>query len=251
MSGYDGAGYEFAPVRNGKAIGMPLVAPRVTDITKVFSDIPPNALGYSGMSIAATATAKLAADGYDFSQADAEAIYAAMKSTGINPSTVWGAKRDLGTVAHDSIEYFLRHGEWPHVPSGAVGYVEAGKKWVADNLANAELLAIEEPLLSVDPLYCGTPDLIYREHSKDALDRCVVADWKTAKQCSLDYLLQLAFYGHAAMAHGICKTWPRLVVVLLLPSGKYREYHSTLTSANVRSAYQAWETVKQAKECVA
>lgn len=247
MSGYSGSGYPIAPVSNGKAIGMPLTAPRVTDIVKTFGDIPAQALGYSGMKIGADAAAKLAAEGFDFSTADAATLYEAMKKTGINPPAVWGAKRDLGTIAHDTLEYFLRNGEWPFVQEDAAPYVEAGKAWIAKYLDGAEILGIEERLWNPAPFFCGTPDLIFR----DVEGRFVIADWKTSKQISLDYLLQLAFYAVAAMTHGLCREWPILVCVLLLPNGKYKEQRSPLTSTHVWNAYRSWEAKEQAKREVA
>lgn len=257
MSGYQGDGYPIAPVHNGQTVGLPLVAPRVSNIVAHLGDIPAQALGYSGMKVGADAIAKVIAEQGPIDLTDPAAIYEAMKATGINPPAVWNAKRDLGSMAHDTLEYFVKNNEMPFVQEDVKGYVDAGLAWLEANTVGAEILSVEDKLWSVSPFFGCTPDLIFRRPKPlgDIVTaekwQYVVADWKTGKSVGLKECMQLAFYAHAAMAHGLCPVWPKLIVVQLKPNGKYKELVSPLTSTHVWNAYRSWEAKEQAKREVA
>jgi len=104
------------------------------------------------------------------------------------------------------------------------GYLDAIKKFYAKNVK--EVLMIEQPVCDPYNLYCGTPDIVYRNMDGDIC----VDDWKTPEKPHPAWGLQTAAYKNA-----IQKCFDGIVIkhrggVLLKSDGTYdRKPHKKAT----------------------
>lgn len=103
---------------------------------------------------------------------------------------------ELGTIAHDMVESFVK-GRDPMVHVAGLSPVdtaqvlsayEAFREW----FDNSKLEIIEQEMQLVSEVYKfgGTPDAV----AKDSKGRLCLLDWKTSNGVYQDYLYQLGFY---------------------------------------------------------
>lgn len=105
---------------------------------------------------------------------------------------------DVGTIAHEWIERYLRWmlegGVQPVMPDNeqALRSCTASVKWLREH--DVEPISIELPLYSRKYGYCGRMDntLLMRVHGRLAL-----GDWKTSKAIYPEYRMQAAAYAQA------------------------------------------------------
>lgn len=199
----------------GIPVGKPYKLPSVTTILKA---LPKDGLQWWGYKMGLIEGRKLAAkhpivvdsttgEAID----DTEAFYEAAKKLGregavITPSNSLKTAGVRGTDVHDYAEQLLKSGKPPKkedVPPEAHGYVTALVSWYDKYVAhrNAEVVAVEVPVFSLDHRFAGTLDAILKYKHADVTHYEVV-DFKTSKGIYESHLIQVAAYRHAACEQG-------------------------------------------------
>lgn len=119
-----------------------------------------------------------------------------MGRRGINNKDILEKAAHTGTVAHESIEQFLKEGKEPPVPGKPF---QSFMKWYKQQLADGHTI---EVLGQEQKLYCewfvGTYDLLMKYDGK-----IILVDFKTSNHVHYKYCMQLAAYRYMLRLQGI------------------------------------------------
>lgn len=124
-------------------------------------------------------------------------IAAALRKAKTAHRTVSKEATDIGSLAHDWIERFIRN-EKPELPvnEAAKNCCNAAVDWMLKH--KFQVLAVEQKIYSRKYRYAGTMDLLAKIDG-----RLTVCDWKTGKRVYREAFLQNAAYRQAAKEMGL------------------------------------------------
>lgn len=251
-SGY----YELSLVDlGGHPKGRTFYVPSVTHILKA---LPKDGLDWWGYKLGISAAMQLQANGGIPPQLEAAYEKAKKLGRGDSPKvptprnqlTKAGAK---GTDIHDVAEELFRTGGMPpkaSVPGEQLPYLEALWEFFKFlQTLSVEVIALEEPLVSVKHWYAGTVDLIIKQELDTGAPLYHIIDFKTSKGIYEGHLLQVAAYDQAAREQGYIPDGAFSVksVVRLGQDGAYELKNSECSIEQFLAVYEMWKVLQAMK----
>ena len=133
---------------------------------------------------------------------------------------------NIGTIVHDSVEFFLNHNEFPTTPPdyNIINCINAFRKWYNAITKHTEIhvIAMEEKLTC--PYFGGTFDLLANIGGKICL-----IDFKTSKHIGPKYYMQLSAYKYMLSLKGI-NIDIAMILQLNRDTGDFTEYVVDITN---------------------